>query len=67
MKNVYDMVSGQFIEDEAYPTQNVESSFDVDCYHLQTALQLQLVEQQTTANSNTLPADLALQSYLMTE
>ncbi len=67
MTNVYDMVSGEFIEDDAVPTQEVESSFDEDNFYPQTTLQLQLVGQQTSSNTTSLPADLALQTFLMSK
>ena len=67
MKNVYDMVSGEFIEDESVPMQEVESSFDDDNFHPQSTLQLQLVEQQNTSTTISLPADLALQTFLMSK
>ncbi len=67
MKNVYDMVSGEFIEDESVPMQEVESSFDYDTLYPQAVLQLQLIEQQTTSKTISLPADLALQTFLMSK
>ena len=67
MKNVYDMVSGEFIEDESVPMQEVESSFDDGNFYPQSALQLQLVEQQNSSRTISLPADLALQTFLMSK
>ena len=67
MINVYDMVSGEFIEDESVPTQLVEPAFDYDDLHPQTMLQLQPVEQQTSSKTINLPADLALQTFLMSK
>lgn len=67
MINVYDMVSGEFIEDESVPTQEVASSYDEDNFYHQPALQLQLVEQQISSKTINLPADLALQTYLMSK
>jgi len=67
MRNVYDMVSGEFIEDESVPTQEVESSFDEVNFYQQPALQLQLVEQQISSKTISLPADLALQTFLMSK
>ena len=67
MKNVYDMVSGEFIEDDSVPMQEVESSYEDDNFYYQSALQLQLVEQQTSSTTISLPADLALQTYLMSK
>ena len=65
MKIVYDMVSGEFIEDESVPMKEVESPFNYDTPHPE--LQLQLVEQQSSSKTTGLPADLALQTYLMTK
>ena len=67
MKNVYDMVSGEFIEDDSVPMKEVESSYEDDNFYYQSALQLQLVEQQTSSTTINLPADLALQTYLMSK
>jgi len=67
MTNVYDMVSGEFIEDDSVPTQEVESSFDEVNFYQQPALQLQLVEQQISSKTISLPADLALQTFLMSK
>ena len=67
MKNVYDMVSGEFIEDESVPMQEVESYSDYDNFSCLTALQLQTVEQQTTPKTISVPADLALQTFLMSK
>jgi hypothetical protein len=67
MKNVYDMVSGEFIEDESVPMQEVDSSLEDDNFYHQSALQLQLVEQQTFSTTISLPADLALQTFLMSK
>jgi len=67
MTNVYDMVSGEFIEDESVPMQEVESSSDDFNFYHQSALQLQLVEQQPSSTTISLPADLALQTFLMSK
>jgi hypothetical protein len=67
MKNVYDMVSGEFVEDESVPMQEVVSTINHDDFYHQSALQLQLVEQQTSSKSISLPADLALQTFLMSK
>ena len=67
MKIVYDMVSGEFIDDEPVPMQEVESSFNDDNFYHQSALQLQLVEQQTSSATIHLPADLALQTFMMSK
>jgi hypothetical protein len=67
MKNVYDMVSWEFIEDESLPMQEVQSSFNFNEHHQRPAVQLQLVEQQASIHANSLPVDLALQTFLLTK
>ena len=67
MKNVYDMVSGEFIEDDSVPMQEVGSSYDDNNFYPQSTLQLQLVEQHSPSTTICLPADLALQTFLMSK
>ena len=54
MKNVYDMVTGEFINDElTFTSEKPELGYQEDL------LQLQLVEVETAERDVLLPADLA--------
>ena len=66
MANVYDMISGQFIEDE--DTQQVEQSSPYAVIdHEELSLQLQTIENTSEPKQVKLPADLAYQTFLLTE
>ena len=60
MTIVYDMVAGQFLEEE--PT-NKEIRHSSDIQHEAVSLQLQPVENSKDLNQKALPADLAYQAF----
>lgn len=66
MENVYDMVSGQFIEDESRSQTEQQTSDSAENYGALN-LQLQTVENSYTLKKHALPADLAYQTFLLTE
>jgi hypothetical protein len=66
MANVYDMVSGQFIEDAASPQFEMSSQCDA-VNHEELSLQLQTIESTSDTKQIRLPADLAYQTFLLTE
>ena len=66
MANVYDMVSGQFIEDAACPQIAKLSPCD-SVNHEELSLQLQTIESTSETKQFRLPADLAYQTFLLTE
>ena len=65
MTNVYDMVAGQFIDDE--PVKQTEQHSCNAIEHRELRLQLQPVENTSKQTRNELPADLAYQAFLLTE
>ena len=60
MKNVYDMVTGEFIVDEPSHSSELYSEYG---YREDTLLQLQLVEAETVDKDATMPADLAYRIF----
>lgn len=64
MKVTYDMISGQFIDDEVNPQAAQPSSYDVT-HHEELSLQLQLVESSSEQQKNKLPADIAYRAFLL--
>ena len=60
MKNVYDMVSCEFIDDE--PAQSSEYP-PGNGYYEDHSLQLQLVEAESTDTNARMPADLAYRIF----
>jgi len=63
MTNIYDMVSGEFIEDETILMDNACLHNDID-HGNALNLQLQLVEIQHQPETCKLPADLAYQAFI---
>ena len=66
MKNVYNMVSGQFIEDEPKTQSAQMPTYSAENYGA-LSLQLQTVENRYASRQHALPADLAYQTFLLTE
>ena len=64
MTIVYDMVAGQFLEEE--PTKK-ENQHAPEIQREAVSLQLQPVENSSDLNQKALPADLAYQTFLLTE
>ncbi len=64
MTIVYDMVAGQFLEEEPTHKEDQQAP-DIQCKAV--SLQLQLVENSSDLNQKALPADLAYQTFLLTE
>ena len=61
MTIVYDMVAGQFIDDE--PVKQTEQNSQAVTVQGDLALRLQPVENTSKTKSNALPADLAYQAF----
>ena len=64
MTVIYDMTSGQFIEDETSPQMELQNSCDAT-HHEELSLQLQTVESVIKIEKNRLPADLAYKAFLL--
>jgi len=64
MTIVYDMAAGQFLEEEPVLETTPQAS---DFQHAAVGLQLQPVENSSEFNQKALPADLAYQTFLLTE
>ena len=70
MKNVYNMVTGKFIDDEPTSTSsistsatNTSDSLSDDGYRENHLLQLQLVEAESSDKDVRMPADLAYHTF----